>query len=212
MRRHAVSCIVFLVVAIAVTSDRIQPTQAFTPSARLPTPADAPLIVRIVDAGMDIIRMPPGPSPSHGPPPAITPGPPQSPPGQMQPAQPRLLKLPVTIGGLASDRQKGWLGVTMDGVGPALAAALGLPSANGVLIVEAAPGGPAGQSGTRFGDIIVAFSGEAVEHMKDLCQRVASAAPGREAVLEVWRVADGNFLQTLTSCIAWAGCTRPAPG
>ena len=194
MRWQAVSCISFLVAIATVTGGCTRPAQAFTPLARLPNPIDVPL-VRIVGTGIDIVRMPPGPSASHEPPPAKTPDPPQSPPPPD--AKGHLLKLPVTIGRLPSDGQKGWLGITMDPVEAALAASLELPRTNGVLILGMTPGGPADRSGASFGDIIVAFNGEAIEQMRGLCQRMASTTPGREAVLEVWRVADGNFLQKL---------------
>jgi TPR repeat protein len=198
MRWQTVSCISFLMAIATVTGGCTRPAQGFTPRARLPNPIDVPL-VRIVGTGIDIVRMPPGPSASHEQPPANTPDPPQSPPAPTQPpdAKGQLLKLPVTIGRLPSDGQIGWLGITMDSVEAALVASLELPRTKGVLILGMTPGGPADRSGASFGDIIVAFNGEAIEQMRVLCQRMASTTPGREAVLEVWRVADGNFLQKL---------------
>ena len=118
-----------------------------------------------------------------------------------RPPQPpgRIVKLTTKIGSQSTDTQKGWLGVRMDTLELPLALALGLPNANGALILEAAANSPAGQGGLRFGDIVVALNGRAITHMNELRQRVASMAPGTNAELEVWRVTTdgGDFLQTL---------------
>jgi TPR repeat protein len=219
MRRQAVSCISSLVVAVAaVAGDCGWPAQASGPLTRPETPADGASIIRAAGSGTDIVRMPPGPPgppPSSGQPPTITPASPQAPlptapqpvapapppPTPIRPAQPlgRVLKLPVKVGSLSSDGQKGWLGVRMEGLELALALSLGLLNANGAMILEATAGGPAGVAGVRFGDIVVAFNGRSIESMNDLRERVASTTPGDQAVLEVWRVAadDGDFLHTL---------------
>jgi TPR repeat protein len=188
MRQHAVSCIAFAAATIAgaVAAYSIRPTEAQAPPAQLKASAERP--IGIVGAGIDIVRMPPV---------QPTPAPlPQSPPPPAEPLG-RLVKLPVVVGSLPSDRQKGWLGIVMSSVERPFATALAVPRSHGVLIWEATSGTPASRSGVSFGDIIVGFSGEPIEHMKDLCQRIASAAPGREAVLEVWRTGDGNFMGTL---------------
>ena len=80
-----------------------------------------------------------------------------------------------------------------------LALSLGLPNANGILILEATANSPAGQAGLRFGDIVVGLNGRPVTHVNELRQRVASMTPGTDTELEVWRVTTdgGDFLQTL---------------
>src|SRR4029453_11970717 len=100
------------------------------------------------------------------PPAAVTPEPPSPPlPGPPQPAplMGRVLKLPVVIGGLPSDRQKGWLGLVASAVERPLATALEMPRNQGVLVSETTSGAPARQSGLTLGDIIVTFDGQAVE-------------------------------------------------
>jgi len=212
MRRRAVSCLSSLVVAVAaVTADGAWPAQAFVPLPRSASPVDAPLIFRAA-SGIDIVRMPPGLSPSSGQAPTIVPASPRPPappspqpppprPTPIQPAHPfgRVIKLPVRIGSLSSDGQKGWLGVRMETLELALALSLGLVNANGALIVETTAGGPAAVGGVRFGDIVVGYNGKTIESMNDLRERVTSTTPSTEALLEVWRVAadDGDFLQAL---------------
>ena len=63
----------------------------------------------------------------------------------------------MQIGSLSTDGQKGWLGVKMESVDLPLALSLGRLNANGALIIEATAGGPAGQAGLRFGDIIISL-------------------------------------------------------
>jgi TPR repeat protein len=214
MRRHAVSCVASLVVVVAaITPESTWPAQAFTRPARPEGPA--PPILRIAGSGIDIVRMPPGLAPSTGQTPPITPASPQppvpptpqpvapapTPPAPIRPAQPlgRLVKLPVKIGSLSTDGQKGWLGVRMDPLELPLALSLGLLNANGVLIVETTVAGPAALAGVRFGDIVVGYNGRAIDGLNDLRQRVSSTTPGDHAVLDVWRVTadDGDFLQAL---------------
>ena len=214
MRRQAVSCISCLVVTVAAfAGNRIPAAQAFAPPPR--TPADTSFVVTIAGAGIDIVRMPTQPPLSGAQPPSFTPVSPQPPlPPAPQPVAPtppkpepipsaqplgRIIKLPVRIGSLPSGRQKGWLGVSSDPFDLPLALSLGLPNANGALIVETTAGGPAGVAGVRFGDIIVGFNGRAIDNMDELRQRVSSTTPGTEVVLEVWRVTadDGDFLRTL---------------
>ena len=158
--------------------------------------------------------MPPGLNPSSGqtpivpvapqppPPPKPQPAAPvPAPPAPVRPAQPlgRLVKLPVKVGSLSTDGQKGWLGVKMDPVELPLALSLGLLNANGVFVVEATVAGPAALGGARFGDIIVAYNDRAIDGMNDLRQRVSATTPGDRAMLDVWRVSgeDGDFLQAL---------------
>ena len=220
MRRQPVSCISCLVVTAATFATHAAPmAQAFAPP-RYSRP-DTSLVVAIAGTGIDIVRMPTQPPLAGAQPPVFTPvspqtpAPPQSPPVApaplpappsppsavpIQPSQPlgRIVKLPVKIGSVPSARQKGWLGVSSDSFDLPLALSLGLRNANGALIVETTPGGPAGAAGVRFGDIIVGFNGSAIDTMQDLRQRVSATMPGTEAVLEIWRTTDdGDFLRTL---------------
>jgi TPR repeat protein len=87
----------------------------------------------------------------------------------------------------------------MDVLDLSLAISLGLASANGAIILDVTPGGPAALAGVRFGDVVLSLNGKTVPNMNELRQQVASMAPGSNADLEIWRVGadDGGFLQTL---------------
>ncbi len=219
MHRQVVSGMFGLVVTLAVMAC-IGGADAYVPG---PQPPPAPLddtakVLRIADTGIDIVRMPPGPAPVIERSPSVlpvspqtpTPTPPKpspqavvppSPPPPIQPAQPlgRTLKMPVRIGSLSSDGQKGWLGVRMETVELPLALSLGRLNADGALILEATAGGPAGQAGLRFGDIVLGYNGRSVQSMDELRRQVSATTPGNTVVLDVWRVTsdDGDFLHTL---------------
>jgi TPR repeat protein len=126
---------------------------------------------------------------------------PAAPPRSSEPTQPqgRLIKLPVKLGSQPNDAQKGWLGVEMEPLELPLARSLGRANADGVFLLNPATSGPAAQAGLRYGDIIVGLNEKGVANMDDLRQRVASMAPGGDALVEVWRVAadDGDFLRVL---------------
>jgi TPR repeat protein len=119
------------------------------------------------------------------------------PPTQPSPPQGRLVKLTVRVGVQPRVPEKGWQGLQMDALELPLALSLGLPNANGVLVLEAVASGSAAQAGIRFGDIIVGLNGRPVTHVGELRQLLAAMAPGTDVEVELWRTADGDFLQTL---------------
>jgi serine protease Do len=86
--------------------------------------------------------------------------------------------------------ERGWLGVAMQPLTPALAAAIGHPNAKGVLVDKVEDNSPAAKAGLRQGDVISAFNGEAIKDPRDLAMDVANTADGSAAKLTIWR--DGN--------------------
>jgi Sel1 repeat-containing protein/PDZ domain-containing protein/putative peptidoglycan binding protein len=163
---------------------------------RMP-PGPTPVIERSPSV-LPVSPQTPVPTPPNPPPQAVVP---PTPPAPIQPAQPlgRTLKVPVRIGSLSTDGQKGWLGVRMETVELPFALSLGRLNADGALILEATAGGPAGQAGLRFGDIVIGYNGRGVQSMDDLRQQVSATTPGNTVMMDVWRVTsdDGDFLHTL---------------
>ena len=82
---------------------------------------------------------------------------------------------------------RGWLGVAVQELTPALAKALKMEVARGAVIADVAPGNPAERSGLRQGDVILALNGEAVENGRQLSLRVAQIPPGSHARLTILR-------------------------
>jgi len=83
--------------------------------------------------------------------------------------------------------ERGWLGVSIQSVSPEIARAMGLDKANGALVAQVVPGGPAAKADIKVGDIITGFAGETVKDVRDLPRIVASTAAGTAANVELWR-------------------------
>jgi serine protease Do len=85
---------------------------------------------------------------------------------------------------------RGWLGVQIQEVTPAIAASLGLRDMHGAIVALVSPDSPGGKAGLKQGDVVLAFDGRQVKQLRDLPRLVADAAPGTTAALSVWR--DGH--------------------
>jgi serine protease Do len=85
---------------------------------------------------------------------------------------------------------RGWLGVQIQEVTPAIAASLGLHGDHGALVSVVNPDGPAAKAGLKQGDVILGFNGTQVDQLHDLPRLVATANPGSEATVTVYR--DGH--------------------
>jgi serine protease Do len=83
--------------------------------------------------------------------------------------------------------RRGWLGVSVQDLTPALARALGLPAAPGLLVAEVLPDSPAGRAGLRRGDVIVALDDKPVDAVSRFRNQVAQTAPGQRLRLTIGR-------------------------
>ncbi|MBV9377092.1 MAG: DegQ family serine endoprotease [Alphaproteobacteria bacterium] len=82
---------------------------------------------------------------------------------------------------------RGWLGVQIQEVTPAIAASLGLQSERGALVAVVNPNSPGAKAGLKQGDVILSFDGKEVSRLHDLPRLVAEAAPDANAKMKVWR-------------------------
>jgi serine protease Do len=82
---------------------------------------------------------------------------------------------------------RGWLGVQIQEMTPAIAASLGLPGEHGALVAVITPESPGAKSGLKQGDVILSFNGKDVAHMRDLPRLVAATRPDSRAAMTVWR-------------------------
>ncbi|MEL6740002.1 MAG: trypsin-like peptidase domain-containing protein [Planctomycetota bacterium] len=84
---------------------------------------------------------------------------------------------------------RGYLGVTWDGVNPKIDPDLSrrLGIRGGVEIASVLEGGPADEAGLREGDIIVAFNGRTTENANRLRNAISITAPGEPAAVEFVR-------------------------
>jgi serine protease Do len=83
--------------------------------------------------------------------------------------------------------ERGWLGVAMQPITPALAKALGRSDHEGVVVNEVQPNSPAAAAGLQQGDVITAVDGKTVTGPRELALTVAGFSKGTNAQLTIWR-------------------------
>jgi serine protease Do len=82
---------------------------------------------------------------------------------------------------------RGWLGVQIQEVTPAIAASLGLEGEHGALVAVVTPNSPGAKAGLKQGDVILSFNGGEVGRLRDLPRMVAATGPDTNAKMKVWR-------------------------
>jgi serine protease Do len=82
---------------------------------------------------------------------------------------------------------RGWLGVQIQEVTPAIAASLGLQGEHGALVAVVTPNSPGAKAGLKQGDVILSFDGSEIGHLRDLPRLVAASAPDTGSTMKVWR-------------------------
>ncbi|HTT80722.1 MAG TPA: DegQ family serine endoprotease [Stellaceae bacterium] len=82
---------------------------------------------------------------------------------------------------------RGWLGVQIQQVTPAIAASLGLHNTHGAIVAVVSHDSPGAHAGLKQGDVVLSFDGHPVNKLRDLPRLVADEAPGSAATLSVWR-------------------------
>ncbi len=83
--------------------------------------------------------------------------------------------------------ERGRIGVVIQEVNYDLAKSFGLQAANGALISQVTPGGPADKAGLQPGDIVQSVNGEKVKASSDLPVLVGMMPPGTQLTLGIWR-------------------------
>ncbi|HTN98169.1 MAG TPA: DegQ family serine endoprotease [Nordella sp.] len=85
------------------------------------------------------------------------------------------------------ETRRGWLGVRIQSLTEDLAEGLGLGKAQGALVAEVTPTGPAEKAGLKPRDVITEFDGKPIREMKDLPRVVADTPIGKKVTLKVMR-------------------------
>jgi serine protease Do len=83
--------------------------------------------------------------------------------------------------------ERGWLGIQIQEVTPAIARGFGLARPAGALVAGLGANGPAARAGFAQGDVILAVNGHEISRMRDLPLVVAEMPVGQSADISVWR-------------------------
>jgi serine protease Do len=82
---------------------------------------------------------------------------------------------------------RGFLGVNIQDVTPALAKEFGIKNSEGALVAEVTQGSPAEKAGVKAGDVVLEFNGKKVRDSRNLKLTVAQTAPGEKVPVKVVR-------------------------
>ena len=82
---------------------------------------------------------------------------------------------------------RGWLGVQIQEVTPAIAKSVGLSKDHGALVADVTEGSPARKSGFQQGDVIMSFGSQEITKLRDLTRAVAETPIGQAVKVKVWR-------------------------
>lgn len=82
---------------------------------------------------------------------------------------------------------RGWIGVQIQPVTKDIADSIGLKEANGALVADPQPGGPASKAGIKSGDVITSVNGEAIKGARELAKKIGGMAPDETVKLGVYR-------------------------
>ena len=82
---------------------------------------------------------------------------------------------------------RGYLGVMIQNVTPALAKEFDLKEATGALVGDVLPKGPAAKAGFKDGDVVLKYDGKSVPDSRELRLAVSETKPGTTVPVEVLR-------------------------
>jgi serine protease Do len=90
---------------------------------------------------------------------------------------------------------RGWLGVQIQEMTPAIAASLGLQGQHGALIAAVTANSPGAEAGLKQGDVVLSLNGTEINQLRDLPRSVSATKPGATATMTVWRNGQKTELQ-----------------
>ncbi len=108
--------------------------------------------------------------------------------------------LSVTVGELkeeevvASPKEKGELGLTVQSVTPQIAESLGLDRAEGVVITAVEPGSPGDEAGLRRGDVVLEIDRKSIRNIQDYRKALKETKKGKGILFLVRRGENTLFL------------------
>ena len=110
---------------------------------------------------------------------------------------------------------RGYLGVSVQELTPAVARGLGLPATRGILVADVIPDGPAARAGLKRGDVITAIDGKPVDDVGHFRNLLAGMAPGTKTQITVLRDGRPQTVEIAVGempALASAGAPAERPG
>lgn len=90
--------------------------------------------------------------------------------------------------------KRGWLGIQIQEITPALGQSFGLDKPQGALVGQVIADGPAQVAGIRVGDIITEFNNQPIKHSNELPMLVGRTRPGTKVPLKIIREAKEHIV------------------
>jgi serine protease Do len=87
---------------------------------------------------------------------------------------------------------RGWIGVQIEQVTPAIAKGLGMPNGRGALVAGVESDSPAQKAGIKTGDVITAVDGKSIDDARSLGLRIGAMAPKTAVRLLIVRNGRGS--------------------
>ncbi|MDT8880478.1 DegQ family serine endoprotease [Halomonas saccharevitans] len=104
---------------------------------------------------------------------------------------------------------RGWLGVMIQPVSRDLAESFGMETAEGALIADLDPEGPAARGGLEAGDVILSVNGLEVDQSSTLPRLIGQVLPGSDVELTLLR--DGERREETVTLGEWPDALREGP-
>jgi serine protease Do len=104
---------------------------------------------------------------------------------------------------------RGWLGVSIQDVDKDLASSYGLDKAQGAIVADVDPKGPAAKAGLMVGDLIIQFNAEPIHNSRDLPLIVGRVTPNTKVVVEVIRKGNRELLNVVVGKLPVSGAQEP---
>jgi len=89
---------------------------------------------------------------------------------------------------------RAWIGVRIQSITPEIAEGLDLKAAQGALVTDPVPSGPAARAGILSGDVITSLDGEPLKDDRELVKKVSEMVPGTQVQLGIIRQGEDELV------------------